>query len=70
MDARPGRNDPRIVKVDAFVRGPDLPADALRAMQMGFSRSDNPHPRGSRQYWRWDNVFQSTDSSHLRFFID
>ena len=49
----------RVVKLDVFVRGPDLPANGLRARQMGFDRADNPHPLGSSQHRAWNKAFQN-----------
>ena len=49
----------RVVKLDVFVRGPDMPANGLRALQMGFDRADNPHPFGSREHLAWNTAFQN-----------
>jgi hypothetical protein len=52
-----------IVKLDVFMRGPDMPANGLRALQMGFDRTDCPHPLGSPQRRVWDKAIQNPDRS-------
>jgi DNA-binding transcriptional ArsR family regulator len=53
----------RVAKLNVFVRGPDMPANGLRAQQMGFDRDDNPHPLGSWQHRAWNKAFLSPDRS-------
>jgi hypothetical protein len=56
---------PRITKVDAFHRGPDLPGNGARAHQMGFDLSSNPFSPGSRRYVKWEREFRNSS----RFFF-
>ncbi|HXT08318.1 MAG TPA: hypothetical protein VN715_15435 [Roseiarcus sp.] len=43
----------RIAKIDAFYRGPDMPANGMRAREMGFDLADNLHPPGSLDHRMW-----------------